>query len=168
MEEPGREPFAYLVSKLMAARKVTPGERAVIAEMADRGVFAAPEFVGRCVRPGEPPYVMWRAVKDWARETSDPELVQLAEEGLLGQGYDETVPPIDAERLQVVLELDDPKGWILAAWRNIYADHGQTLEIDMCLEALSDQHLCWNCGDLGVTERDDLFWCAACLEKEKK
>lgn len=168
MEEPDREPSANLVARLMAAGKVTPRERAVIAEMADRGVFDAPEFVGRCMRTGEPPYVMWRAVKDWARETNDAELVQLAEEGLLGQGYDETDPPLDAERLQVVLDLDDPKGWVVAAWRDIYADHGQTLEVDMALEFLTDQHLCWNCGDLGVTERDDLFWCVACLEKEKR
>lgn len=61
-----------------------------------------------------------------------------------------------AERLQVVLNLDDPKSWVVAAWRDIYADHGQALEVDMALEALTDRHLCWNCGDLGVAERDDL------------
>lgn len=76
--------------------------------------------------------------------------------------------PLGAERLQVVLHLDDPKGWVVAAWRDIYADHGQTLEVDMCLEYLTDQHLCWNCGDLGVTERDDPFWSVACLTKENK
>ena len=84
------------------------------------------------------------------------------------QGYDETDPPLDAERLQVVLDLDAPKGWVVVAWRDIYADYGQTLEVDMALEFLTHQRLCWNCGDLGVTERDDLFWCVVCLEKEKK
>ncbi len=139
-----------------------------MAELADRGVFDAPELVARYVRTGEPPYVMWRALSDWAEESGDPLLAESAARGLQAQGYDETLPPLDAERLQVVLDLDDPKGWVVAAWRDIYADHDQSLEVDMALEFLTDQHLCWNCGDLGVTERDDLFWCVACLEKENK
>ena len=78
-------------------------------------------------------------------------------------------PPLDAEHLQVVLDLDDPKGWVVARWRDLYADHGQMLEVDMCLEHLTtNQRLCWNCGDLGAAERDDLLWCVACLEMEKK
>jgi hypothetical protein len=157
-----------MVSRLLAARKTTPGERLVTAELADRGAFDAPEFVARCVRPGEPPYVMWHAVSDWAKESDDHLLAEGAARGLRAQGYDETEPPLDAERLQVVLDLDDPKGWVVAAWRDIYADHGQMFEVDMCLEALTDQHMCWNCGDLGVAERDDLFWCVACLEMEKQ
>jgi hypothetical protein len=166
MEKNDQQRSAGLVSSVMAAPKVTSKERAVIAELADRGVFDAPEFVARCVRTGQPPYVMWRAVKDWASNSNAAGLVADATRGLRAQGYDETDPPLDAERLQVVLDLDDPKGWVVAQWRDLYADHGQTLEVDMCLEALTDQHLCWNCGDLGVTERDDLFWCVACLEKE--
>lgn len=162
------EAIARLVSRLLAARKTTPGERLVTAELADRGVFEAPELVARCVRTGEPPYVMWRALSDWAKESGDPLLAESAARGLQAQGYDETLPPLDAERLQVVLDLDDPKGWVVAAWRDIYADHGQTLEVDMALEFLTDQHLCWNCGDLGAAERDGLLWCAACLKKEKK
>lgn len=168
MDEPGMEPCTTLVARLMAAPKVTPGERAAIAELTDRDVFDAPEFVARCVRTGEPPYVVWRTVSSWATEVGDLESKTLAETAMRAQGYDETDPPLDAEHLQVVLDLEDPKGWVVAAWRDIYADHGQTLEVDMCLEALDDQRLCWNCGDFGVTERDDLFWCAACLEKEKK
>lgn len=157
-----------LVSRLLAASKVTPAERAVIAEMADRGAFETSEFVTRCVRTGETPYVMWRAVKDWARRAGDPALVQIADRGLEAQGYDETVPPLDDEHLQVVLDLDNPKGWVVARWRDLYADHGQMLEMDMCVEHLTNQRLCWNCGDLGVAERDDLLWCVACLEMEKK
>lgn len=157
-----------LVSRLLAAPKVTPGERALIAEMADRGAFETSEFVTRCVRSGEPPYVMWHAVSNWAKQTGDAELAESAVRGLLHQGYDETVPPLDAEHLQVVLDLDDPKGWVVARWRDSYADHGQMLEVDMCLEHCTDQRLCWNCGDLGVAERDDLFWCVACLEMEMK
>lgn len=156
------------VSRLLAAPKVTAGERAVIAEMADRGVFEAPDFVTRCVRSGEPPYVMWHAVSDWAKETGDAGFAKSAVRGLLAQGYDETAPPLDAEHLQVVLDLDDPKGWVVARWRDLYADHGQMLEVDMCLEHLTNQRLCWNCGDLSVAERDDLLWCVACLEMEKK
>lgn len=168
MKKDDRNRSANLVSRLMPAPKVTPGERAAIAELTDRGVFDAPEFVARCVRTGEPPYVVWRAVGEWATEVGDLESKTLAESAMRAQGYDETDPPLDAERLQVVLDLDDPKGWVVAAWRDIYADHGQTLEVDMALEFLTHQRLCWNCGDLGVTERDDLFWCVACLEKEKK
>lgn len=67
-----------------------------------------------------------------------------------------------------MLDLDEPKGWVVALWRDIYADHGQTLEVDLCLVYLTDQHLCWSCGDLGSTERDGLFSCAACLTKESK
>lgn len=140
----------------------------MIAELADRGVFDAPELVARCVRTGEPAYVMWRALSDRAKESGDPLLAESAARGLQAQGHDETLPPLDAERLQVALDLDDPKGWVVAAWRDIYADHGQMFEVDMCLEALTDQHLCWNCGDLGVAEHDDLFWCVACLEMEQK
>lgn len=166
MEE--AESVEHLVSRLLVAPKVTSGERSVIAEIADRGVFGAPGFVEHCVRTGEPPYVVWRGVRERAHDADDDELLELVEAAIQAQGYVETDPPLDAERLQVVLDLDDPKGWVVAAWRDIYADQGQTLEVDMCLEALSDQHLCWNCGDLGVTERDDLFWCVACLEKENK
>ena len=157
-----------LVSRLLAAVKVTSKERADIATLADGSVFGDATFVSRCVRNGPPPYVMWRAVKEWATEAEDLEMKMLAENAIQVQGYDETDPPLDAERLQVVLDLDDPKGWVVALWRDIYADHGQTLEVDICLEHLTDQHLCWSCGDLGVTERDDLFWCAACLKKEMK
>jgi len=146
--------------------KVTSEERANIAAMADRDFFDDPMFVERCVRIGEPPYVMWRAVEEWAAE--DVEMKELAVAAIQSQGYEETDPPLDAERLQVVLDLDEPKGWVVALWRDIYADHGQTLEIDLSLIYLTDQHLCWNCGDRGVTERDDLFWCAACDEKESK
>ena len=166
MEELGGEPRTNLVARLMAAPKVTSGERSVIAEIADRGVFDAPGFVARCVRTGEPPYVVWRAAREWATDVGDLESKTLADSAMGAQGYDETDPPLDAERLQVVLDLDDPKGWVVAAWRDIYADQDQRLEVDMALEFLTDRHHCWNCGDLGVTERDDLFWCAACLEKE--
>lgn len=159
---------ADLLGALMTAAKVSPEERAVIAEMADRGVFNYPGFVERCVRAGQLPYVMWRAVKDWARETSDPDLGHLAEDGLEGQGYDETDPPLDVERLQVVLDLDQPKGWVVALWRDIYADHGQTDEAATSLGYLTDQHLCWDCGDHGVTERDHRFWCAACMSTTHK
>jgi hypothetical protein len=162
------ESVEHLVSRLLAAPKVTSGERSVIAEIADRGGFDAPGFVERCVRRGEPPYLVWRAVRERAQKYNDADLLELAENAIRAQGYDETDPPLDAERLQVVLDLDDPKGWVVAAWRDIYADHGQALEVDMALEALADRHLCWNCGDLGVAERDDLFWCVACLEKENK
>lgn len=162
------ESTEHLVSRLLAARKVLPEERGVIAAMADSGAFDDPRFVSRCVRTGEPPYVMWRAVREWAQDTEDDELLEFAENAIRAQGYEETDPPLDAERLQVVLDLDEPKGWVVALWRDIYADHGQTLEVDLCLEFLTDQRLCWNCGDLGVTERDDLFWCADCLKKEMK
>lgn len=162
------ESVAKLVSRLLAARNTTPAERLLIAEMADGGVFQDVGFVARCVRTGEPPYVMWRAVKDWASNSNAAGLVDDATRGLRAQGYDETDPPLDAERLQVVLDLDDPKGWVVARWRDIYADHGQALEVDMCLERLTGQRLCWNCGDVGVAERDDPFWCVACLEREKK
>jgi hypothetical protein len=163
-----QEAVEKLVSRLLAARKTTPAERLVIAEMADRGAFDAPEFVARCVRTGEPPFVMWRAVKDWASSSNAAGLSDDATRGLRAQGYDETDPPLDAEHLQVVLELDDPKGWVVARWRDLYADHGQALEVDMCLEHLTDQRLCWDCGDLGVTERDDVFSCAVHLEKKKE
>ncbi|KRF37406.1 hypothetical protein [Nocardioides sp. Soil805] len=168
MEKNDEQRSANLMSRLMAAPKVKPGERAAVAELADRGVFHAPEFVARCVRPGEPPYVVWRTVRSWATQVGDLESKTLAETAMRAHGSDETDPPLDAERLQVVLDLDDPKGWVVAAWRDIYADHGQTLEVDMCLEYLTDQHLCWNCGDLGVTERDDLFWSAACLTNDEE
>jgi hypothetical protein len=97
-----------------------------------------------------------------------PELLALVAEGLSGLGWDETHPPFDAERLQVVLDLDGPTGWVVAAWRDVYADRDQRLEVEMCVEGFTDQHLCWNCGDLGCAERDDLLWCAACLKEEKK
>lgn len=157
---------AQLASRLMAAPKVSGHERRAIAAVADR--FDDPAFVSRCVRIGEPPYVRWRGVREWAQDTDDEQLRELAENAIQAQGYEETDPPLDAERLQVVLDLDDPKGWVVAAWRDIYADHGQTLEVDICLERLTDEHLCWSCGDRGVTERDDLFWCAACLKEEMK
>lgn len=168
MESNEKQSSARLVSRLLAAPKVTSGERAVIAEMADGGVFESPGFVTRCVRSGERPYVVWRAVSDWAKETDEAEFAESAVRGLLAQGYDEAVPPLDAEHLQVVLDLDDPKGWVVARWRDSYADHDQMFEVDMCLEHLTDRRLCWNCGDLGVAERDHLFWCVACLEMEKK
>lgn len=162
------ESVEHLVSRLLAAPKVTPEERAAIAGMADRGAFDVPEFVSQSASTNEPPYVKWRGVREWAQDTDDDELLELAEKVIRAQRYDETDPPLDAERLQVVLDLDDPKGWVVAAWRDIYADHGQTLEVDMCIQHLTDQYLCWSCGDRGVTERDDLFWCAACLKKETR
>lgn len=160
------ESVERLVSRLLAAPKVNPEERAAIAGMADGGAFDVPEFVARCVRDKEPPYVNWRGVREWAQDMDDDELLELAEKVIRDQGYDETDPPLDAERLQVVLDLDDPKGWVVAVWRDIYADHGQTLEVDFCLEYLTDHQLCWSCGDRGVTERDHLSWCATCLKKE--
>ena len=164
------ETVEHLVSRLLAAPRVTSEERAVIAEMADRGVFDDPLVVERCVRTGEPAYVKWRAVKDWARGVPDANSEwarTLALRAILAQGYEETESPVDAAHLQVVLDLDQPKGWIVAAWRDIFADHGQADEVDMCLEYLTDQRLCWSCGDRGVTEHDDLFWCVDCHNKEK-
>lgn len=139
--------------------------------MADRGLFDEPDFVERCVRTGEPAYVIWRAVKDWVRDV--PDAIRewastLARRGIAAQGYDETDPPLDAERLQVVLDLAQPKGWVVALWRDIYADHGQTDEVAMSLGYLTGQHLCWSCGDRGGTERADVFWCAACLSTTNK
>lgn len=159
-----------LVSRLLSAPNVTSEERAVIAEMADRGVFDDARFVDRCVRSGEPAYVRWRAVKDWARDLAETErewASSLATNGIEAQNYEETNPPVDVAHLQVVLDLDQPKGWIVAAWRDIFADHGQGDEVDLCLEFLTDQHQCWNCGDHGVIDHDDLFWCVDCHNKEK-
>ena len=151
-----------LVSRLLSAPKVTSEERAVIAEIADRGVFDDARFVERCVRSGEPAYVKWRAVRDWARDKSETErewASSLAMNGIEAQNYDETNTPADLAHLQVVLDLDQPKGWIVAAWRDIFADHGQSDEVDLCLEFLTDRRLCWDCGDFGVAERDLLFRC---------
>lgn len=158
-----------LVSRLLTAVKTTPVERAIIAALADRGVVGRPGFISDCVRGVEPPYVGWRDVERWSMASDDGAWIQTqAAKALSEQGYDETSPPQDADALQVVLDLDDPKGWVVAAWRDAYADRDRSLEVDMCLEYLTNQHLCWDCGDLGVGERDDLLWCVACAHKEKK
>ena len=163
------ESVQRLVSRLLSAPKTTPGERAVIAALADRGIIGRFGFVSACVRGVEPPYVGWRDVERWSVACSDGAWIRSqADKALRDQGYDENSPPRNADALQVVLELDDPKGWVVAAWRDDYADRDRSLEVDMCLERITDQHLCWNCGDLGVAEHDGLFWCVACNNKEKK
>lgn len=158
-----------LVSRLLSAPKVFPQERAVIAALADNDIVAAPGFAAQCVSSGEWAYVRWGEVARWSEGLARRAawVRKQATAGLSAQGYDENTPPDDASALQVVLTLDDPKGWVVAAWRDLYVERDLSTEVDMCLEHLTGQHLCWDCGDLGVAEHDELFWCAMCQSKEK-
>lgn len=158
-----------LVSRLLSAPKVFPRERAVIATLADNDVIGAPGFAEQCVVLGEWAYVRWPEVVRWADGLSRRTawVRKQAAAGLSAQGYDEVTPPQEASTLQVVLTLDDPKGWIIAAWRDLYAERDLTTEVDMCLDHLTGQHLCWDCGNLGVVECNELFWCATCQSNEK-
>ena len=146
----------------MAEPKVSSGERRAIAALADGGAFALPTFVSRCVRTGEPPYVMWRAVEAFAYESGNGCIAELAIGAIEAQGYDEASPPPDIGDLQVVLDLDEPKGWVVARWRDAYADADDGHAVDMAVEFLSARRLCWNCGDDGVMKREHLPWCVAC------
>lgn len=160
---------ARLVSQLMA-NATTAGERRGIAVLADAGYLDDADFRRQCLRM--PKGVLWQRVDHMrlALPDRDPRKIVLEQSSWMAKSA-MMRPPESLEALQIAINVDEPDGIQLAAWRDAYvADPREPNpyhhHIDLCLDELRFRFECWNCGRPAIASTDDdLPVCAGCREE---
>lgn len=162
---------ARLVSDLMASAG-NDHERRAIAELADVGLFDDAHFRRGCVNMREPKSMRWNGLlRSFGRFAWNDPRYSALERALIRVRLVHTPTPQTLEELQVAIDVDQPDGLVLAAWRDEYAADLREPSpyhylIDLCLDELRDRFECWSCGRPAKdTTDDDLPVCTHCKEE---